>query len=142
MTGRGPANIAGMACELLEAGLLKVVYATDEDMQPKAQRVVADAVAAELRKGPLGLLFVVPDIPRLDTAVPAYWLEVVSKSAPRLCAMAIASRSMLIRTAATSFGVTLKLRRIKHAVKAFEVYDPALEWVRAELRAARVAEQV
>lgn len=126
-----------MAFEVREPGVFHVTYATETDMDPAAQERLLKALEAELTRGPVGLVFQVASA-LVPHAVPEFWLGVTKRLAPRLCAMAIVSPSLAVRTAASGFSVANALRGVAVAVKAFGPTDgaAALGWVRA-LRAAQ-----
>ena len=122
-----------------EPGLFHVVYATEADMRPELQKALVDALTAVVATDPAVLVFTVRQASGVDKSVPAYWMDVTKRLAPRLCAMAIASPSMVVRTAAHGFSVANKLRRVSMEVAAFEAEKDALRWAREQLGARRAA---
>lgn len=117
-------------------GHFEASYTTDEDLLPSAQEALGKALEEELATRRLSVLFVVEHaaIPR---SVPEFWLKVTAQLAPRFCAMAIVSSHLSVRSAATAFSVTNRLRSVKLAVKAFTPaeLETARKWC-SELREA------
>lgn len=52
-----------------------------------------------------------------------FWLDATRTHTPRLCAMAIVSDSLAVRTAASGFSVTNRVRGVHVQVKAFPKAD-------------------
>jgi hypothetical protein len=114
---------------------LEVTYAAVADMEPAMQRTLLEALRREVQGGRTSILFVVEtlDVP---AAVPKFWLEVTKELAPGLCAMAIVSDNLVVRTAASGFSVSNRLRRVPVEVRAYPRNDLHLaeQWC-AEVRA-------
>lgn len=113
-------------------GHFEANYTTDEDVQPASLEALGKALEEELATRRLSVLFVVERavIPR---SVSEFWLEVTARLAPRLCALAIVSPHLSVRSAVTAFSVTNRLRSVKLAVKAFSPaeLDAARKWCSA-----------
>jgi hypothetical protein len=121
---------------MLRKGLIHVVYAVEADMMPERQRELLATLEHELAHGPVALLFSVPQAAGVNKAVPTFWLEVTQRHAPNLCAMAIVSPSMVVRTAAHGFSVANKLRRVSMAVQAFTDERLGERWASEQLERA------
>lgn len=121
----------------VEPGVLEVVYQTAADLAPAAQAGLLRALEDQLTRGPVGVGFVVRGVAAVDRSVPAFWLDVTRRRAPRLCALAIASPSLAVRTAARAFAVANSVRGVRVAVAAFAAEDEARAWLRAQVRASR-----
>lgn len=124
-----------MSHRIVEPGLVEVVYESLEDMKPEKQLGVRAVVDQQLEAGPVALVFCVRKVLAVDLSVPAYWAEVAKRLSPRLCAFAIASRSMAVRAAARAFSVGNTLGRVEVDVEAFTDEGAALEWAREKRRA-------
>ena len=122
-----------------QRGLFHVVYKTEADMRPELQKDLVIALEQAVELGPVALVFTVKQAAVVDKAVPVFWMDVTKRLAPRLSAMAIASPSMVVRTAAHGFSVANKLRRVTMAVTAFESEAEALGWARERLDAPAAA---
>lgn len=107
-------------------------------MRPGLQKELVAALEQAVELGPVAVVFTVKQAAGVDRSVPAFWMEVTKRLAPRLCTMAIASPSMVVRTAAHGFSVANKLRRVTMAVSAFESEGEALTWARSQLQARAV----
>lgn len=117
-------------------GLFEVTYAVEQDMLPERQDALVKALEAAVAQGPVALLITVKQASGVPAAVPAFWMEVTKKLCPKLCAMAIVSPSIAVRTAARGFGVANKLRRVELAVAPFDAEAAGRTWVDAQLAAA------
>ncbi len=124
-----------MGYERTGPGNFEVRYATVEDMDPKVQAALLQNLEHDLATAPASVLFVVEtmSVPR---AVPEFWLTVTKRHAPRLCAMAIVSDHLAVRTAASGFSVANRIRNVKLEVKSFHKNE--LEAARSWCRAARL----
>lgn len=120
---------------LVHKGLFHVVYAAEPDMKPDQQSALLHSIEGELKHGPVAIVFSVKQASGVDKAVPAFWLDVSKRLAPKLCAMAIASPSMVVRTAAAGFSVANKLRHVDLAVHAFSDEEEAVRWADTQLSA-------
>jgi hypothetical protein len=120
---------------LVKKGLIHVVYEAEADMLPDRQVALMKDLDKELAGGLAVLVFNVKKAAGVDKAVPAFWLDVTKRLAPKLCAMAIASPSMVVRTAASGFSVANKLRQVRMAVQAFDDDAKALKWAAEQLGA-------
>ncbi len=128
-----------MSFRTLETGVIEVSYATAEDMAPEAQKALRQAIEGASRTARVALIFRVGRLPKVDPAVPLFWLEVTKNLSPNLCAMAIVSDSIAVRSAARGFGVANALRSIAVDVKAWVhgELDEAMTWLRDVLLAAQ-----
>ncbi|MDP1826142.1 MAG: STAS/SEC14 domain-containing protein [Archangium sp.] len=118
-------------------GHFEANYVTPEDMLSSAREELVAALEQELSTRPLSVLFVVgaATVPR---AVPEFWLGVTTRLAPRLCAMAIVSPSLAVRSSVIAFSVANRVRGVKLAVKAFSPaeLEAARQWCAAQRLAA------
>lgn len=116
-------------------GCFEVIYARPEDMDPTAQKELLATLERELKGQPCSILFLVEtlDVP---PAVPKFWLEVTQRLAPHLCAMAVVSDSLVVRTAASGFYVSNRLRQVQTQIRGFAPEDRHLaeQWC-TEIRA-------
>lgn len=119
-----------MSHRVVEPGVVEVVYATAESMKPERQLALRALLEEQLAEGPVALVFCVREVVTVDASVPAYWAGVTRRLAPRLCAVAIASRSMAVRAAARAFSVGNTLQRVELDVQAFSDEAEALAWAR------------
>ncbi|MBL8919574.1 MAG: STAS/SEC14 domain-containing protein [Myxococcaceae bacterium] len=99
-------------------GHVEVTYGTVEDMAPALQPALLAELERALATGPVSVLFQVHthEVPR---TVPEFWLQVTRRFAPGLCAIAVVSESLAVRTAARVFGISNDLKGVPIAVKAF-----------------------
>jgi hypothetical protein len=104
-------------------------------MRPQRQAALRAVLDEQLKAGPVVLAFCVWKVVVVDPSVPAYWLQVTRRLAPRLCGLAIASPSMGVRAAARGFSVATVLRQVELDVRAFAREDEALDWAKARRRA-------
>jgi hypothetical protein len=107
-----------MAFERVAAGRFEVTYRDAADMGPEAQRDLLRKLEQDLAKGRATVLFQVQTL-SVPHSVPQFWLEVTKRLAPGLCAMAIVSDNLAVRTAASGFSIANKMRGVKLVVKAF-----------------------
>jgi len=119
----------------VEPGVIRVLYDTEADMAPQSQAGLLRALENQLTFGPVGIVFAVPRVAVVDRSVPTFWLDITKRMAPKLCALAIASPSVAVRTAARAFAVANTVRGVGVTVTAFNTEDEALRWVRAQVRA-------
>ncbi|MCG6963730.1 MAG: hypothetical protein LJE95_10725, partial [Acidobacteria bacterium] len=91
--------------DLVRKGVIRVVYEDADEMLPNRQGPLMEAIDRELARGPVALVFTVYSARSVDRSVPAYWRGVTKRLAPQLCAMAITSESLAVRTAARGFSV-------------------------------------
>jgi hypothetical protein len=117
-----------MNFDLVRKGVIRVVYQDAAEMLPDRQHPLMDAIERELARGPVAVVFTVFSARSIDKSVPAYWRGVTQRLAPQLCAMAIASESLAVRTAARGFSVVNTLSRNEVVVRAFETEAPAVDW--------------
>lgn len=117
-----------MSFDLVRKGVIRVVYETADGMLPNRQGPLMEAIERELARGPVALVFTVYSARSVDKSVPAYWRDVTQRLAPQLCAMAINSESLAVRTAARGFSVVNTLRRNEIVVRAFESEALAVDW--------------
>lgn len=119
-----------------KSGHFEVDYATTEDMDPALQQKLLEAIKRALTEGAVSVLFTVKTL-SVPRSVPEFWFSVTKDLAPGLCAMAIVSDSLAVRTAASGFSVTNKMRGVKIAVKSFtpSELEAARRWA-GETRAA------
>ena len=122
---------------VIEEGLVQVQYSNEADMLPDLQASLLNDLERFARNGHVAVVFQVKSVAAVDHGIPAFWLEVTKRLAPKLCAMAIASPSLVVRTAARGFSVANKLRQVPLAVQAFDDEQAALRWAAAELRKMR-----
>lgn len=103
-------------------GHFEVTYNSLKDMNPAKQSELLAKLEEQLKKTPVSILFTVEKlaVPRI---VPEFWLTVTTRHAPRLCAMAVASDSMAVRAAASFFGVTNAVRRVKIEVQSYTLAE-------------------
>jgi hypothetical protein len=113
-----------MAFARVGAGQFEVTYREEADMTPAAQRDLLITLEQELAKGRATVLFQVHTL-AVPHTVPQFWLEVTKRLAPGLCALAIVSDSLAVRTAASGFSIANKMRGAKLTVKAFHVNELA-----------------
>lgn len=121
-----------MAGRVVEPGLVEVTYETAADMEVTAQQPIVRLLEAECRARPVALVFLVRNVSRVDLAVPRFWQQVTKRLAPSLRAMAIASKSLAVRTAASTFSVANLLERVPLKVQAFADEQEALAWAREQ----------
>lgn len=121
-------------------GCFEVIYAQVQDMDPAAQQSLLEALERETSDRPTSVIFVVETLD-VQPTVPKFWLEVTKKLAPRLCAMAIVSDNLVVRTAASGFSVSNRLRRVPVQVRTWPRSDLHLaeQWC-AEVRATAPGE--
>lgn len=120
-------------------GCFEVIYANVQDMEPAAQQALLEALERETAEHPTSVLFVV-DTTEVQPGVPRFWLDVTKKLAPRLCAMAIVSDNLVVRTAASGFSVSNRLRKVQVQVRAWSRSErPHAEAWCAEVRAQATA---
>lgn len=125
-----------MRFDLVRKGVIRVVYEDADEMLPNRQGPLMEAIDRELARGPVALVFTVYSARSVDRSVPAYWRGVTKRLAPQLCAMAITSESLAVRTAARGFSVANTLSRNAVSVKAFESEAPAIDWAMDEVARA------
>jgi len=113
---------------VMRRGVIRVVYEDAPEMLPDRQHALMEVIERELARGPVALVFTVFSARSVDKSVPAYWRGVTQRLAPQLCAMAIASESLAVRTAARGFSVVNTLSRNEVVVRAFESEAPAIDW--------------
>lgn len=117
-----------MTFEHTAPGHFEVRYSTEADMAPEGQAQLLASIEGALTAGAVSVLFLVAS-PSVPASVPKFWLEVTKRLAPGLCAMAVVSPSLVVRTAASGFSVSNRLRGIKVQVRAYD--DTALDEARA-----------
>jgi hypothetical protein len=119
-----------MSFRVVERGLIFVEYQEQEDLDPLKQGPLIEAVEGCCAQGPVAIVFQVSGARKVDIAVPEMWLKVTTRLSPALCAMAVASSSMVVRVAADAFGISNVLRRIPVVVKSFKDVELAALWAR------------
>lgn len=119
-----------------DGGCFEVTYAVADDMDPRHQQKLLEALERGLAHGPVSVLFVVHTL-SVPREVPEFWFRVTKQLAPKLCAIAVISDSLAVRAAASGFSVSNKVRRVKVNVKAYQgsELEAAREWC-ASTRAA------
>jgi hypothetical protein len=114
----------------VDPGLFRVHYATGAELSPEQQQPLIAAIEAASKNGPTAITFVVDaGIRSVEIAVPTFWLGVTARTELQLCAMAIVTRSIAVRTAAKGFDIANKVRRVPIEVSTFEEEVDALRWV-------------
>lgn len=118
-------------------GHFEASYVTPEDMLSSSQEALVAALEQELPSRSLSVLFVV-EAATVPREVPEFWLGVTAKLAPRLCAIAIVSPSLAVRSSTIAFSVANRVRSVKLAVKAFSPaeLEAARQWCAAQRAAA------
>lgn len=99
-------------------GHMTVTYSSIDDMAPALQPALLSELERALVQGPVSVLFLVHthEVPR---SVPEFWLQATRRFAPGLCAIAVVSESLAVRTAARVFGISNDLKGVPITVKAF-----------------------
>ena len=129
-----------MSFRTIGPNVLEITYATAEDMAPENQSALKTTLERLTKNARLALCFQVGRLPKVDAAVPMFWLEITKVLSPNLCAMAIVSDSIAVRSAARGFGVANALRSVAVEVKAWAPAqtDEALTWLREVAASAAV----
>ncbi len=125
-----------MSFRVVEPGLLEVTYESAGEMAAKAQAALLHALEKECGNGPTAIVFFVRKVNKVDLEVPKLWLGVTQRLAPRLKALAVASGSLAVRAAASTFHISNIVTRTPLEVRAFESERAALDWARSH-RGAR-----
>jgi hypothetical protein len=119
----------------IDETLIEVEYKTESDMQPAAQTALLEALELGVAKSRMSIFFRVLTLGVPVEVVP-YWLDVTARLSPRLCAMAIVSDSLTVRSAARGFSVTNVFRGVEIEVRAFKLDQSteAAAWLRSVQR--------
>jgi hypothetical protein len=115
---------------LVAPGLIEIAYTGPEELSVDRQSETLRLVEQQCEQHPTAIYFVVANVGRVDFSVPQFWQKVVQRLAPRLCALAVSSPSLAVRTAAAAFRISIVLTRLPLKVGVFERADEAQQWSR------------
>ncbi len=120
------------------AGVFVVRYGNAEALSPGAQGELDKALRTASRVAPVGVVFVVsPSVQWVGHEIPNYWLNVAADAAVRLAAIAVVTPNPAVSVATRSFSTANILRNTSVSVKPFSDETSALEWIHAEVSAAK-----
>jgi hypothetical protein len=118
-----------------EARVLLVRYESHEDLAPERQGLVVRTMREVGHAVPVALVFVVPPgVWKVQRETPEFWLDVTAQPECRLTAMAIVTKSLPVRMAATGFAIANTLRKGVMAVEAFADENEAIQWAISRTR--------
>jgi hypothetical protein len=118
------------------AGVFVVRYEDPSSLAPERQRELETALRAA--SGAVGIVFVVgPAVPMVGHEVPEYWIGITSDPRLQIAAIAVVSRNPAISVATRAFSTANILRSTAVSVKPFQEEQAAIDWVAAEVGAAR-----